>query len=333
MTDPFRERVHRAVLLAAAAYNVLFGAWTVLWPGAFFSAFRLEPPRHPAVWSCLGMVVGLYGLLYAYAALRLDRARPIVAVGLLGKVLGPIGWVLAVRSGEWPVRTFPLIAFDDLVWWLPFTLILVEGTRAGARLRALAPKAAAVLNAAAAFALLLVLRPGTEAGGDVAQRAAYVRDHPVAWRAGWALWMAAGASLIAFYAWWGARADRRGAAGVAVAVGAAGLACDWGAEALYVGWLPSDFAAVARAGDLLTGGAANGLYSVAGAILTLATPSLPRGLAAWAWVPWTSGFALTAFTLAGFMPGMVVATAALMTSLCPWIWWTGRHLAARRTAA
>ena len=75
------------------------------------------------------MVVGLYGLLYAYAAVWLERALPIILVGLIGKILGPIGWVMAVKSGEWPWHTFPLVLCNDLVWWLPFGLFLVKARR------------------------------------------------------------------------------------------------------------------------------------------------------------------------------------------------------------
>jgi hypothetical protein len=102
------------------------------------------------------MVVGLYGVLYANAALYLDRAELIIAVGLAGKILGPIGMLMAVRAGEWPLRAVTLIVFNDFVWWLPFTLFLLEGTRAGERLRASAPWACSILNAAAAVVMLLV---------------------------------------------------------------------------------------------------------------------------------------------------------------------------------
>ena len=84
----------------------------------------MAPPRYPSIWACLGMVVGLYGAVYALAAARLHVAKPLVAIGLAGKVLGPAGWLLAVRSGEWPVRTFTLITFNDVIWWVPFTLLL-----------------------------------------------------------------------------------------------------------------------------------------------------------------------------------------------------------------
>ena len=134
MIDPFRARMYRLILGFAAAYNIGFGLWTALWPRSFFDVFEMAPPRYPSIWACLGMVVGLYGAVYALAAARLRVAKPLVAIGLAGKVLGPAGWLLAVRSGEWPVRTFTLITFNDLIWWVPFALLLVEGTRAGERL-------------------------------------------------------------------------------------------------------------------------------------------------------------------------------------------------------
>jgi hypothetical protein len=71
--------------------------------------------------------------------------------------------------------------------------------------------------------------------------------------------------------------------------------------------------------SLLTGGAANGLYTIAGVILTLDTPSLHGVLRIWAWAIWTSGFALTVCTVVGSVTGMVISTAALMLLLCPWV--------------
>jgi hypothetical protein len=134
-TEARRARYYRSVFALAAAYNLLFGGWAGFFPRSFFELFRMEFPRYPSIWACLGMVVGLYGLVYGYCALRLDAARPLIAIGLLGKVLGPLGWVLAVRSGEFPARTWPLIALNDLLWWLPFGAFLLGGSRAGVEFR------------------------------------------------------------------------------------------------------------------------------------------------------------------------------------------------------
>jgi hypothetical protein len=270
-------------------------------------------------------VLGLYGLLYAYAARRLDRARPIVAVGLLGKVLGPLGWALAVSGGEWPVRTVTLILLDDVVWWLPFSLFLLEGTRLGERLRGAAPLVCAGTNAVAALGMLVLLRPGTEVQPDAAARAAYVASHLLEWRVGWMLWVAAASTLIAFFAWWSARASRRALAVAGFAVGALGLFFDATAESIFVGWMPERMD-LARRAAVLSGGVANGLYCSGGLLLTLAIPDLPSALRRWSLAIWVAGLGLTAATVAWSVPWIVACTAAVMALFLPWVVVVGRRL-------
>jgi hypothetical protein len=91
--------------------------------------------------------------VYAYAASRIDRAAPIISVGLAGKILGPVGWLIVVNSGEWPLRTFTLIVFNDLIWWLPFGLFLLDKTRTGKWLRRITPWACAAIIALAALVM------------------------------------------------------------------------------------------------------------------------------------------------------------------------------------
>ena len=90
----------------------------------------MPAPNYPALWSCIGMIVGLYGLLYGYAVLHLDRAMPIIEVGLLGKLLGPLGLLITVFRGEFPPQAISLVIFNDLIWWLPFALFLYESLHA-----------------------------------------------------------------------------------------------------------------------------------------------------------------------------------------------------------
>ena len=49
----------RLVLLAAAAYNVLWGAFVVLFPFALFRVLEMELPNYPQIWQCVGMIVGV----------------------------------------------------------------------------------------------------------------------------------------------------------------------------------------------------------------------------------------------------------------------------------
>lgn len=302
----FSKRTYRLIFSAAAGYNILFGLWAAAFPRAFFDLFALAPPRYPAIWACLGMVVGLYGAGYAYAAWRLDRAFPFIAIGLAGKVLGPIGWIIAVHSGELPARTFPLIVFDDLLWWTPFALFLLEGTAVTRFLKRTAPHWCAALHIAAAAGTVLILR-------SMCITCANMCITCVNMRYAWLLWMAAAISLAGFYAWWSARAGRL----LPFAFGAAGLFFDFAGESIFVGWAPATGTPLYRAADLLTGAAGNGLYTVAAIMLTLVTPSLP--LRALAWIAWASGIALAIATVLDLRTAAVASTVTLMAAFVPFV--------------
>ena len=90
------------VLWAAAIYNLAWGALLVLFPLVPFRWASMPPPNYPEIWQCLGMVVGVYGVAYALAARDPIRHWPVVLAGLLGKILGPIGFVLAALDGRLP---------------------------------------------------------------------------------------------------------------------------------------------------------------------------------------------------------------------------------------
>jgi len=57
-------------------------------------------------------------------------ALAIVLVGLLGKVLGPIGFVQAAVAEQLPWRFGWTILSNDLVWWPAFGAILWQAWRA-----------------------------------------------------------------------------------------------------------------------------------------------------------------------------------------------------------
>lgn len=117
------------VLYAAAIYNVAWGAFVVLFPMVPFRLAGMEPPNYPAIVQCLGMVVGVYGVGYALAAQDPVTLWPLVFVGLLGKVFGPIGFVYAAIIGEFPWRCGLTILTNDVAWWLPFVAILLHVAR------------------------------------------------------------------------------------------------------------------------------------------------------------------------------------------------------------
>src|SRR5712691_4370066 len=97
-----RSKLHQFSFLLAGLYNLSFALFTLVSPQWLFHFSGLPPINHPAVFSCLGMVIGLYGILYLEVARVPERGWLIAAVGLLGKVLGPVGLVRLLWSGQWP---------------------------------------------------------------------------------------------------------------------------------------------------------------------------------------------------------------------------------------
>lgn len=113
-----------AVLAVAGVYNILWGGLMVLFPNAVFQLTDAVLPNYPELWQCIGMIVGVYGLGYLIAATDPRRHWPIVLVGLLGKIFGPMGFALALIQQRFPLLFGLNIVTNDLIWWLPFFLIL-----------------------------------------------------------------------------------------------------------------------------------------------------------------------------------------------------------------
>jgi hypothetical protein len=121
-----RRRLHRTIFALAGIYNIAWGLLTFLEPQWFFRLAGMPPANYPEVFSCLGMVVGLYGFLYLEVSRRPEQGWPIAAVGLLGKILGPLGLAGLVWTGEWPLASIILCLINDLIWWMPFALYLYD---------------------------------------------------------------------------------------------------------------------------------------------------------------------------------------------------------------
>ena len=119
-----RRRLHRAVFVAAGVYNIAWGLFTCADPQWLFDFAGMPPINYPPMMQCLGMVIGLYGLLYLEIARRPEHGALLAAIGLTGKLLGPIGLVSLIARGEWPASTSILCITNDLIWWIPFALYL-----------------------------------------------------------------------------------------------------------------------------------------------------------------------------------------------------------------
>ena len=115
----------RSVLIAAGVYNLIWGAAAVIVPQTMLSWLGVESaPLAVKFWQCIGMIVGVYGIGYLLASRAPYRHWLMTLVGLLGKILGPIGFAVAVVDGFLPASMSWTILTNDLIWWVPFGAIL-----------------------------------------------------------------------------------------------------------------------------------------------------------------------------------------------------------------
>jgi hypothetical protein len=121
-----RRGFHRIIFLLAGVYNIGWGIFVALYPNWLFDFAGMEPINYPDVFACLGMVVGLYGIVYLEIARRPERGFLLAAVGLIGKILGPIGLALLIAQGAWKPATIVMCLTNDFVWWIPFALYLFD---------------------------------------------------------------------------------------------------------------------------------------------------------------------------------------------------------------
>ena len=132
-TTPKQAGWMAPVLRIAGIYNLIWGALVVLLPVTTLGWLGLTvdqaDPIRP-IWQCVGMIVGVYGIGYWVAAPDVARHWPIVLVGFLGKIFGPIGFVQAVLiEGVLPASFGWTLLTNDLVWWIPFALMLAHAWR------------------------------------------------------------------------------------------------------------------------------------------------------------------------------------------------------------
>ncbi|CAA9459912.1 MAG: hypothetical protein AVDCRST_MAG14-2252 [uncultured Rubrobacteraceae bacterium] len=71
----------------------------------------MEPPSYPRIWQCVDTIVG-----YAIAALNSLHRWLVVLAGLLGKVLGPIGFLSTVVRDTLSLSSSLTNLTNRLIW-------------------------------------------------------------------------------------------------------------------------------------------------------------------------------------------------------------------------
>lgn len=112
-------------MLLAAIYNLIWGAAISIFPhlmlfGSEATDFSLLMIR------CIGMLVGVYGIAYYFCSVDPKRYWPLILVGLIGKLLGPIGALFYIWQGVLNPEFLWTNLFNDIIWIPGFSWILYQ---------------------------------------------------------------------------------------------------------------------------------------------------------------------------------------------------------------
>ncbi len=114
---------------AATIYNFTWGVIVSIWPDLPFRVAGMEPLNHQAIMQSVAMMVGVYALGYYYLARDPIRYANFIWIGLLGKTLGPAGFLVGYLSGTLPAGFFWVILTNDLIWWPSFWMFALRHAR------------------------------------------------------------------------------------------------------------------------------------------------------------------------------------------------------------
>lgn len=109
------------VLYVAGVYNISAACFAFLYPPQI---------GYPELWRYLGAITAAYGVVYLLIAARPFQYWPIVFAGLFKALLGPLSISHFAVIGALSMRMTILIVANDVIWWIPFALILEGAYRA-----------------------------------------------------------------------------------------------------------------------------------------------------------------------------------------------------------
>jgi small multidrug resistance pump len=71
----------------------------------------------------------VYAPAYWWAARHPAKHRHLIAIGLLGKLFGPMGFIFSAITGSLPLAFGLTLLTNDFMWWPAFMLYLRDATR------------------------------------------------------------------------------------------------------------------------------------------------------------------------------------------------------------
>ncbi len=121
----------RAFFIAAAIFNFLAGLPTLLVPEMMAASVDMPPPTDPLFHRFTGLLVVCFGVVYWMIANDLERYRPLVWLGVVGKTGVVALFALALMQGAVTFKAFA-VSMGDLVFAIGFLIFLLTPAKRAA---------------------------------------------------------------------------------------------------------------------------------------------------------------------------------------------------------
>ncbi len=119
----------RGLLLLAGAYNLGWGFFIYNFPNAFYQWVSQSREAAPGIVEWQGLGVMLFGLVYATVAIYPTTLWYLLAVGIASKIFGAAWFYWFILEGMSTRQYLFHLIMNDLIWVIPFTVILVRTIR------------------------------------------------------------------------------------------------------------------------------------------------------------------------------------------------------------
>lgn len=118
----------KLVLLASCVHSGVWGVFIMAAPAMSAKVYGFSQVPHDVhLWQATGLFITLLAIGYGLAASNPIQHWGIVLIAFLAKVLGAIGMCSAVYREQVSPNVLWLLPFDDVIWWVPFAMIIRHG--------------------------------------------------------------------------------------------------------------------------------------------------------------------------------------------------------------
>jgi len=114
----------RYLLWFVGGYNILAGVGMTIFYHEGFRFLDLPKPELMLPLQIVGALVSIFGIGYWIVALNPVENRNVLTLGFLSKLFGSLLGVGYIIAGKMPLSFLPILFFADIVYLLPFFLIM-----------------------------------------------------------------------------------------------------------------------------------------------------------------------------------------------------------------